>query len=263
MEKILIPVAVVSGIACLLAVVLTIAHRFMSKSGEEKEDELLKILPGANCGGCGFPGCEAYAKALAEGKTKSTDLCSPGKKEVAERLAEVLGTSAGNMKEQKAFVRCGGDCNHNKNRGEYEGISSCAARNIAFGGERACTQGCLGGGDCGAVCPSDAIYIENGIAVVNTEKCIGCGACVTVCPNRIITLVDTESKVAVACSNEEKGAVTRKKCDVGCIACLKCQKVCPTEAITIKDNLSRIDYKKCIRCGKCVSVCPVKCIAEI
>ena len=263
MEKILIPVAVVSGIACLLAIVLTIAHRFMSSETNEKEKLLFDALPGANCGGCGFPGCEAYAKALASGTTDNTGLCAPGKKQVAERLADVLGTSAGEVKDQKAFVRCGGDCNHNKPAREYKGISSCAARNIVFGGEKACTQGCLGGGDCAAVCPADAIYIENCIARVNTQKCIGCGACVTVCPNRIIALVDTASKAAVACSNIDKGAVTRKKCDVGCIACLKCQKICPADAIVIKDNLSRIDYEKCIRCGQCAEVCPVKCIAKI
>lgn len=263
MEKILIPVAVVSGIACVLALVLTIAHRFMSEKGDEREAELLGILPGINCGGCGFPGCEAYAKALASGKTNNTSLCAPGKKEVAKKIAGVLGTTAVEVKDQKAFIRCGGDCDHNKTRGEYKGISSCAARNIAFGGEKACTQGCLGGGDCAAVCPVDAIYIENCIAAVNAQKCIGCGACVTVCPNRIIALVDASSKVAVACSNIDKGAVTRKKCDVGCISCLKCQKICPTNAINIKDNLSRIDYEKCIRCGKCADVCPVQCIARL
>jgi len=261
--EILIPVAVVGGIGCVLAVVLTIAHRFMSNEVNEKEKLLFDALPGANCGGCGYPGCEAYAKALAEGKTKSTNLCAPGKKEVAEILAGVLGTDAGEVKEQKAFVHCRGDCNHNGIRADYNGIASCAARNIAFGGEKACTQGCLGGGDCAAVCPADAIYIENGIAKVNTCKCISCGACVKVCPNRIISLIDMPATAAIACSNTEKGAVTRKKCDTGCIACLKCQKICPTDAIIVKDNLSRIDYEKCIRCGQCVEVCPVHCIAKI
>lgn len=263
MEEILVPAALVGGLACLLAVVLTAAHRFMSKKRDDRQSELLEILPGINCGGCGFPGCEAYAKALAEGKTDSTALCAPGKKEVAQKIAGVLGTTAVEVKEQKAFIRCVGDCNRNKTRGEYKGISSCAARNIAFGGEKSCTQGCLGGGDCAAVCPVDAIYMENRIAAVDTQKCIGCGACITVCPNRIIALIDLSSRVAVACSNTDKGNETRKKCDVGCIACLKCQKICPSDAVAVQNNLSRIDYEKCIRCGKCAEVCPVKCIAKI
>lgn len=257
---ILLPALIIGGIGLTAAAVLTLAYRFMGTKKNEKEKRVIDALPGVNCGACGYPGCEAYARALATGETDITNLCVPGADAVSKVLSDILGVEYMDVVEKTAFIRCRGDCNHNRIKAEYRGISSCGAIKATFGGKDACTQGCLGGGDCAAVCPVDAICIENDIAHVDPRKCIGCGMCVKACPNKIITLFDGTERVGVTCSNTEKGAVTRKKCDIGCIACMKCQKICPTGAITVKDNLSRIDYGKCIRCGKCAEVCPVNCI---
>lgn len=260
MKEILIPALLAGGIGLLAAVILTLASRFMGVKANETEKEVLEALPGVNCGACGYPGCEGYAKALAEGKTTATNLCVPGSDGVSRKISAILGVEFEDVVEKTAFVHCRGDCNRNKEKALYQGISSCAAAKGVFGGKGACTQGCLGYGDCAAACPVNAICMENGIAHINGNKCIGCGICVKICPNRIITLFDGTEKAAIACSNTEKGAATRKKCDAGCIACTKCAKVCPADAITIENNLSRIDYEKCIRCGKCIEVCPVNCI---
>lgn len=261
MTQILIPAALVGVIGLIAAAVLTLSARFMGIKANEKEKDILDTLPGANCGACGYPGCEAYAKALAGGETDATSLCVPGAETAARRIAEIMGTEFGGVTKKTAFIRCRGDCTHNKEKANYNGISSCAAAVGYFGGKGACTQGCIGFGDCAAVCPEDAICIEKGIAHVDPRKCIGCGLCAKTCPNGIISLVTGEEKVYVTCSNTEKGAFTRKKCDVGCIGCMKCQRVCPTEAIKVENNLSQIDYDKCIACGKCAEVCPVQCIS--
>ncbi len=261
MKEIIIPSLLIGGIGLIAAAVLTLASRFMGVKANEKEKNILSTLPGANCGACGYPGCEAYAKALASGETSTVSLCVPGADGVSKQISEILGVEFEGVTKKTAFIHCRGDCTHNKEKAFYQGISSCAAAVGYFGGEGACSQGCIGYGDCAAACPADAICIENGIAHVDPRKCIGCGLCTKVCPNKIISLMSGAEKVYVTCSNTEKGAVTRKKCDVGCIACTKCAKVCPTGAAEVINNLSHIDYGKCIRCGKCAEVCPVQCIS--
>ena len=260
MDKILIAVLTVGGIGLVAAVLLTVAAHFMSVKSDEKEKKLRECLPGANCGACGYTGCDGYAKALASGKESATNLCVPGADSVSRRVSDVLGVPFMDVIEQVAFVHCHGDCFHNKDKEVYEGINTCSAANMLFGGRGACTQGCLGYGDCAAVCPVGAICIKNGIAHVDTRRCIGCGKCAKVCPNRLISMFADVRKVVITCSNREKGAIVRKKCSNGCIGCMKCEKGCPADAVHVINHCAKIDYEKCISCGKCASECPVGCI---
>ncbi len=260
MTTILLAVGIVTGIGLLCAVLLTVAAHFMSVPVNEKEAELRNCLPGANCGACGFSGCDGYAHALAEGETDRTNLCIPGADSVSARISEVLGVEFQDVVEQVAFVCCHGDCFNNKDKEIYRGIETCAAAQMLYGGRGSCTQGCLGFGDCKAVCPYDAICIENGIAHVDPRKCVGCGLCARACPNHIIALHPDVSKVVVTCSNHDKGAVVRRKCTSGCIACGKCERGCPVSAVKVVDNLAVIDYDKCTGCGKCAEECPVNAI---
>lgn len=264
LAEILIPALIVCGIGLIAAVLLTLAYRFMGTKTDEKgkEKELLNALPGINCGACGFAGCEAYATSLAKGETDKPNLCVPGADKVGKKISEIMGVRFEDVVEKTAFVRCGGDCSHNKKKAHYQGISSCSAACGVFGGEDACSVGCLGYGDCAAVCPVRAICIKDGLARINHKKCIGCGKCADVCPNKIIAMFDGTEKTAVCCSNTEKGVITRKKCDAGCIGCGKCEKICPAEAVTVKNNLAKINYNKCIRCGKCADICPCGCIVN-
>jgi Na+-translocating ferredoxin:NAD+ oxidoreductase RNF subunit RnfB len=247
----------VIGIIC--AVMLAVASKVMAVKVDEKAAALREALPGANCGACGYPGCDGYAAALTGGGVK-TNLCIPGGDAVAEQVSVILGVSFENVVEKVAVVHCIGDCDATKDRIDYEGITTCAAAKL-LGGKGSCSYGCIGFGDCAAVCPYGAICIEKGIARVDTRKCTGCSMCVAACPNKIITVERDTIKTAVLCSNKDKGAVTRKKCTVGCIACKKCEKECPVQAIVIENNLSVIDYAKCTDCGHCAEVCPVKCIS--
>ena len=257
---ILIPVLILAAIAIICAVLLTLSSVFFAVKEDEKAVAIRDCLPGANCGACGYSGCDGYAKALAEGKATETNLCVPGGDKTAREIAEILGVEAQDVVEKVAYVACNGTCGAVERKYDYRGLKTCRAANLSYSGDKFCTSACLGYGDCAAVCPRDAISLENGIAHINPRKCIGCGICVRECPNHIIHLINDTTRVVVECSNHEKGAVTRKSCSNGCIGCMKCQKACPSGAIKVVDNLATIDYSLCTGCGACVEVCPVHCI---
>lgn len=260
MTEVIIAVSAVAVIGIVCAVILIVASKYMHVEVDEKEIKIREVLPGANCGACGYTGCDGYAKALARGETDKTNLCVPGADKVSKDIAEITGLQAGDVVERVAIVRCMGDCTKASKKSQYEGIQSCAAAKMLYGGEGACTYGCLGKGDCLSVCPSNAICIENGIAHVNTRLCAGCGMCVKECPQGIISLMADVDKVLVTCSNKDKGAVARQKCTNACIACKKCEKNCPTGAIKVENNVAVVDYSKCIKCDLCAKNCPVGCI---
>ena len=258
MSGIVLAILSVTVIGLICAVVLAVASILMAVKEDDRFPALREALPGANCGACGYPGCDGYTKALLEGGVK-TNLCIPGGDTVSKQLSELLGTEFEDVVEQVAVIKCKGDCNATRDKVEYHGIQSCAAARL-LGGKGACAFGCLGLGDCLSVCPSGAICIENGIAHINTRVCTGCGMCTRTCPNHLISLMDDVEKVLVTCSNTEKGAVTRQACTHGCLGCRRCERECPQKAITVKDNLAVIDYSLCIGCGHCAEVCPTGCI---
>lgn len=260
--EVLIPILILLAIAVICAVLLTLASVFFAVKEDELAIALRDCLPGANCGACGYSGCDGYAKALSEGNETRTNLCTPGGDGAARAIAQTLGVEAADVVEKVAYVACNGTCDVVSKKFEYVGQKTCRTANLAYSGDRVCNYACLGYGDCVNVCPVQAITIENGVARVNPRKCIGCGICTRKCPNNIIHLINDTSRVVVECSNHEKGAITRKACTNGCIACMKCEKTCPHGAITVKDNLATIDYEKCTGCGACVEVCPVHCIHE-
>lgn len=252
-------VSIISGLGLICGVLLTIAAKLMAVPVDETASNIRNVLPGANCGACGFAGCDDYAKQLADGNIK-TNLCTPGGDDVSRKISEILGVAYEDVKEQKAVVRCAGDFDTSEYIMEYDGPKTCKACNAFYQGHRSCTHGCLGFGDCVNVCKFGALSIQNGLAVIDRDLCTGCGACVKMCPNQIISTVPEASRVYVACSSHDKGAYTRKVCKAGCIGCMKCQKTCEFDAIKVTDNLASIDPEKCTNCGKCVEVCPTKVI---
>ena len=262
MLDILIPLLVLSFVGALCALLLVAATKYFAAEENEHLAALRDCLPGANCGACGFSGCDAYAKALAEGETEKIALCTPGGDKTAAALAALLGKEAEDVVELVAFVSCGGTCDASGRKYDYRGTPSCASASAAFNGDRFCSFACLGYGDCMKACPQNAISLVGGIAKIEPLKCIGCGLCAKACPKGIIHLVEDTTRVVVKCSNKNTGAEVRKICSSGCIGCGKCEKNCPSGAITLKDNLATIDYAKCTACGLCVELCPVHCLEE-
>ncbi len=262
MDGIIFAVISVTVIGIICAVMLVIASKVMAVKEDERFPALRECLPGANCGACGYAGCDGYAHALLDEDGVKTNRCIPGGDEVSRKLSELLGVAFEDVVEQVAVIKCRGDCKVTSDKMDYQGMESCSAAKLIFGGKGKCSFGCMGLGDCAAVCPEGAICLENGIAHVNTRQCVGCGMCASVCPNKLISIMPDVEKTLVTCSNTDKGAVTRQACSHGCIGCRKCEKECPTGAVTVVDNLARINYELCTDCGHCTEVCPTGCIMK-
>lgn len=262
MSTVVLPAIIVAAVGLIFGIILTVASKLMYVPVDEKIAAIRDVLPGANCGGCGYAGCDDYANAFGENPDLSPSLCPVGGADLANQIAAILGVEAGAVEEKVAMVMCQGNFDATKQIMETDRIRSCKTAKAFYGGNWACSHGCLGIGDCQAACNYDAIRIINGVAVIDREKCIGCGACTKVCPNHLIEILPKKMLVHVACKSVEKGAATRKACTNGCIGCMKCQKSCKFEAITIENNLARIDYEKCKNCGLCAKECPTGAIVN-
>ena len=261
-NDILIALLVVASVGLVAAILLALASHFLRVKENEKVKELRQCLPGVNCGACGFAGCDDYANALANGKAKP-NLCIPGGGETAAKIADVLGIKIEKPEDLVAFVKCNGNLEAAFKKADYSGVTTCKAASMLYGGPKACRYGCLGCGDCAAVCPVEAICIKDGIAHIDPRVCIGCGLCAKTCPKEIITLIPKDAKTVVMCNNKDKGVVCRKGCSNACIGCKKCELNCPEKAITVKNNCASIDYDKCTGCGKCAELCPMHCIKQL
>lgn len=261
LESVLIPTAIGGGIALILGAVIMITAKVFAVPVDDRLNQVKSILPGANCGACGYAGCEAYATALSEGEEPNAGKCTVGGPDSANELAALLGLSSPNFVPQVAQVLCQGTTANTHKRYEYAGTDGCAAAHGLFSGPNACSYGCLGYGDCVAVCQFNAINIIDGIAVIDSTRCTACTMCVAVCPKKIIKMMPKHlNAFTVRCINKWPGGQTRKNCKVGCIGCQRCFKVCEFGAITMDGPLAVIDPDKCTYCGKCLPVCPTSSI---
>ena len=258
--SILYTVVAIGAIGVSCGIILAVASKFLAVKADERVIRLTEVLPGINCGACGFSGCGAYAHALVF-ESAPANACPPGGGAAAKAIGEILGVAVGDVAAKLPVIYCMGDFKTRVKKMDYSGIGTCAAAKQLYGGPNACAYGCLGFGDCLEACRFDALCLESGLPRVDAGKCTGCMLCQTVCPNNIIVLEETNGKAFVGCRNTEKGAVVRKKCSAGCIACTKCVRECPEKAISMLDNLARVDVSKCIGCGKCAQVCVTKCVA--
>lgn len=252
--------AVLSTMGFVFAVILGFASQKFAVPVDERVTKVREVLPSANCGGCGYPGCDGFAQAVVDGKAKVNG-CPVGGSPVAAKIAEILGLDAGDSVKKVAHVICKGTCSVAKNDAYYNGIQDCRAANIVLGGDKSCKFGCLGLGTCEKLCPFDAIHVgENGLAEVDPEKCTACGICVEACPKAVIAFVNYGQRVIVNCNNKEKGPRVKQNCGVACIACGMCERACKFDAIHVIDNKAIVDPSKCVGCMACVKACPTKAI---
>ncbi len=259
MTGILYPIGVLGALGLFFGVSLGFASKVFAVKTDPRVEAIRKVLPGANCGACGYPGCDGCASAMVEGKAAAS-ACIVGGKPVAEEVANILGVEAGDINRQVATVLCQGDCNKAKDKYKYAGLRDCRAQNILSGGSKACSYGCLGCGTCVDVCEYDAIHIVNGVALVDKEKCVACKACIKVCPKNIIELVPYDKEVVVKCKSNDPGKVVRGNCSIGCIGCQICVKNCPEDAFSFENFLAKINYDKCTNCRICAEKCPTGAI---
>lgn len=255
-----IPIIILSSLGLIMGLILS----YESKKNNVKKDELVDkikgVLPGVNCGACGFLSCKNYAEEIVKGA--EITLCSLGGDDLTEVLEKITGRNIEESEEKVARVFCQGDNVKVKKLYQFDGeIKTCANANLYFGGDKTCMYACLGYGDCRRICPVNAIYSnEKGIVIVNENLCISCEKCVKSCPKKVIRMVPKRSKISVLCCNKEKAQAAKLNCSVACIACFLCEKSCPVNAIEIKNNLAKIDSEKCINCGICALKCPTNSI---
>lgn len=260
MNSILNAVISLSAMGLCFGAGLAYASQKFAVEIDPKEEAILNSLPGANCGGCGFPGCGGLAAAIAKGEAPVNG-CPVGGAEVAAIIADIMGVSAGAGVRKVANVICKGTSTNAKNKSLYSGILDCKAAVMVAGGPKSCSFGCMGLGTCERVCPFDAIHVyDDGIAHVDPEKCVACGKCIEACPKAIIEWIPYDQGVCIDCNSKEKGKDVKDRCSVGCIGCQLCVKSCPFGAINFENNLAKIDYTKCTQCMVCVSKCPTKAI---
>ncbi len=264
MQAIILGTVLVAGTGLVLGLILAVISKVMAVPVDPKQKEIREILPGANCGACGYNTCDGYSTVLADGEESDTGLCKPGGAEVAQELADYLGVEFGGVKRTTATVMCRGDNNMTTKRADYVGIETCHMAAQIEGGNTSCRYGCLGFGDCEQVCQYDAIHVKNGVAVVDPSKCTSCEMCVVTCPQQIIEILPMEKPVSVViCRNEDKAAAANKVCKASCIGCRQCVRVCPEDCIDMVNNRAVIDYARCTHCGKCQEVCPHDCIMSL
>ena len=257
--SILNSVLVLGILGLIFGAILAYASKKFAVEVDERVEKILEVLPGANCGGCGFPGCGGLANAIVEGNAP-TNGCPVGGSDCSNSIAQIMGVSDNCGEREVAKILCKGNCQSAKNKYQYEGISDCRAANALNGGAKECKFGCLGLGTCKDYCKFDAISIVDGIAIIDEDKCVMCGQCIDVCPKNIIGKKPANKEVVVECSSTEFGKVVKQKCSVGCIGCGICVKACQFDAIILENKIAKINYDKCVECMDCVRKCPTKVI---
>lgn len=257
--QILLTVLIMAVFGLFLDFLIAIASKFLYVKKDERIELIVEQLPGANCGGCGFAGCSAYAEAVVSGKAP-VNKCPVGSDKAATGIAKVMGIDAQSTVRMRAQVLCSGTNSLANRKYNYIGLKDCLSVARLGNGPKECQYGCIGLGTCVKACKFGAIKVENGVAVVEYEKCHACGMCVSACPQKLIQLVPFDTDVWVGCRSHDKGPIVKNHCKVGCIGCGLCAKVCPSGAITVNEGVAQIDYEKCVSCGACVEKCPRKII---
>jgi Na+-translocating ferredoxin:NAD+ oxidoreductase RNF subunit RnfB len=268
MNLIISSIIVLGIIGLASAVILYFVAQKFKVEEDTRIDAVAELLPGANCGGCGYPGCRGFAEACVNAESLENMLCPVGGLPIMCKISEVLGQAVCQATPKIAVVRCNGSCANRPRTNKFDGAPNCKVAAQLYAGETGCSYGCFGYGDCVEACKFDAIVInpETGLPVVNEDKCTACGACVKACPKKVIELRNKGPKgrrVFVSCVNKDKGGVARKACSAACIGCGKCQKVCPFGAIKVENNLAYIDFELCRSCRKCVNECPTGAIHDV
>jgi len=258
---IIVPALILAAMGLIFGLALAFASKKFHVEKDPRIAQVREALPGANCGGCGFAGCDALAGAIVAGQAPVNG-CTVGGAASAKKIAEIMGVDTVADEPKVAFVRCQGALGGVKLKADYSGVADCAAAADVAGGPISCRFACLGMGTCERACPFDAIKVKDGLAVVDREKCTGCGVCVSACPRGVIEMIPKKASIGVACRNTDSGKAVREICSRGCIACGICEKKCGSDAIKVEGGISKVNYENCAGCGTSVESCPTKCIVS-
>lgn len=262
MEIIISSIIILVSLGILIALFLGISSKVFFVEVDERIQKVRELLPGNNCGGCGYAGCDSLAEAIVKNEVE-VNACPVGGESVANLIANILNKKSILSNKKVAVVHCNGSCKNVNKLYEYKGFRSCKLlANMQNGGDKVCRFACIGCGDCVKVCSFNAIHIVDGVAVVDEEKCTNCQKCISTCPKNLIDKKLYSIKTKVLCSSKDEGKIAKNVCNVSCIACKLCEKNCQSDAIKVINNVAVIDYSKCVDCGVCSEKCPRKCIIK-
>ena len=247
--------AILGGLGLAVGLMLIFASKKFKVDTNPLVEEIISVLPGANCGACGYAGCADFANCVVNENAPITG-CPVGGFEVAKDIGGILGQDVSESEKQYPFIMCHGGLNC-VDRFDYVGFEDCKAVLMLSDGEKGCSYGCMGRGTCVRACPFDALSIgEDRLPHVNKNLCTSCGLCIASCPNNVLVFAKESERVHVRCVSHDKGKTVKEVCKVGCIGCKICEKNCPEQAITVTDFIAVIDQDKCTACGICVDKCP-------
>lgn len=251
------------GVGAIFGLGLAFAAKRFAVQIDPRVEQVKDLLAHAHCGACGYAGCEQYAEAVVAKPEVAPNLCTPGGSRTAEAVAMITGKKAEAVEPKFARIMCQGSDSKAKKRFKYEGIVDCRAAVLAGGGDKSCIYGCLGYGTCASVCQFDAITMsDDGLPIVDITKCTACRKCAEACPKKVIEVLPGGKAVLVACHSRDKGAETKKNCQVGCIGCGICVKACPFDAASVENNFANVNIDRCRVCGICTTKCPTKSIVD-
>ena len=260
--------ALLGSIGLFFGIGLALAAHKFAVERNPKVEEVMEVLPQAQCGGCGYAGCEGYARAVVDNPEVPPNLCFPGKEAVGAKVAKITGKEMAKRENSVARLRCDRQDGKVSHKHVYYGFDTCAAANLAYGGSSKCQYACIGMGDCMRACPFNAIEMIDNMPFIHADRCVGCGKCAKTCPKQVIEVMPADARVYVPCSSKGFGKEVKDVCEVGCIGCKMCVKACPAGAVSVVDNVVHIDSHKCLSydgdCGQaCVTKCPRKIFRPI
>jgi RnfABCDGE-type electron transport complex B subunit len=255
-------IGAIGGLTVLLATLLVIANQKLYVEEDPRIDVVEDMLPHANCGACGQPGCRPFAEVLVLGQSL------PGKCTVSDeagrvQIAEFLGVDVGSEEKRVARLACAGGTNVARNHAHYDGVKTCAAATQVAGGGKGCFWGCLGLDDCYKACDFDAITMNaHSLPVVDEDKCTACGDCVVACPKDLFSLHLASHRLWVNCSSLEAGDEQLEDCEVACTACARCEMDGPG-LVRMEGSLPVIDYERNHSTQNPIQRCPTGAIVWI
>lgn len=263
-SPVLTSVVVLAGMGGSFGILIALANARFRVDEDPRLDQLSDLLPGANCGACGFAGCRAFAEAALGGKVAPAGCTVMGEAEL-EDVAELLGVGVGDADRRVARLLCAGGDDVAFRKADYAGIGSCAAAVAVGGGGKACTWGCVGFADCAVSCDFDAITMTpQGLPLVDPARCTACNDCVEACPLDLFVLLPLDAPLLVQCRNLLEGDAAEAVCSVACNACRRCVQDAEDGLITMDRGLAVVNYERIDRANPgAVARCPTGAIVWV